>query len=375
MPDVKGMISEFVKISHAPRKQLDHYLEQGKKVVGCFPVYTPEELVHASGMIPMGMWGAQAEIKHAKRFLPAFACPIMQGNLELGLRGSYKGVSAAIIPTLCDTFRCISQDWRFGVQEIPMIPVTYPQNRVLDASVDFLISEYESVLSRLSIITGNLMTDDALDATIKLYNEHSRTMLEFSDVANDHLDVITPTVRHAVMKSAHFMEKGEHTKMVRELIDALKAEPVFAFKGKRVILSGISAEPDGLLKILEENNMAVVADDLAQETRLYRTLIPETGGTPIRRLAKQGNEREGCSLAHEDFKKHGKILADLAKKYKASGVIYCQMKFCDPEEYDYPICMKALNEIDVPIMLLEIDQQESSCEQARTRIQSFAEIM
>ena len=55
-----------------PRARMEHYLSQGKKVVGCFAVYTPEELVHASGMIPFGIWGAQTELKKAKGYLPAF---------------------------------------------------------------------------------------------------------------------------------------------------------------------------------------------------------------------------------------------------------------------------------------------------------------
>ena len=32
--------------------------------------------------------------------------------------------------------------------------------------------------------------------------------------ANDHLDVITPVARHAVFKSALFMEKGEHLSLI-----------------------------------------------------------------------------------------------------------------------------------------------------------------
>ena len=373
MADLKARLAELEQACANPRARLEHYLSQGKKVVGCFAVYTPEELVHASGMIPMGIWGAQTEVKLAKRFLPAFACPIMQSSLELGLRGSYEGLSAVIIPTLCDTFRCISQDWRFGVKNIPMIPVTYPQNRKIAAAEDFLISEFDTVLSRLSILTGNMMTDDTLENSIRVYNEHSQAMAEFCKAANDHLDVITPTVRHAVMKSAFFYEKSEHTAIVKEIVEGLNEMPKFQFKGKRVILSGITAEPTELLKILEENNIAVVGDDLAQETRQYRTLIPAKGGTPIRRLARQWMERKACCLAHEDFKQRGEMLVEMAKAEKATGVLYCLMKFCDPEEYDYPICRSTLQDAGIPTLLLEIDQQSTSCEQARTRVQSFAD--
>lgn len=375
MAELKTRIDELQRAAAHPEERLQYYLAQGKKVIGCFPVYVPEELVHASGMIPMGMWGGKTEWKLAKSFLPPFACPIMQSNMEFGLAGIYKGISAVIIPTLCDTFRCVSQDWRFGVKDIPMIPITYPQNRKNPASTEFLISEYETVLYRLSQITDMKMTDEALENSIKVYNAHNAVMRKFAKLANDHLDVITPVIRHAIFKSAFFYEKAEHTAIIEEINAALEALPVHNFTGKKIILTGIAAEPDGLLELFEKNGLAVVGDDLGQEMRQYRTDIPLKGGSPIRRLALQWNDRKGCSMIHEDFKIRGEMLVEMAKENGATGVIYCQMKFCDPEEYDYPICLRTLRAEGIPTLMLDIDQQDASIEQASTRVQTFAEMI
>ena len=46
------------KISASPKEQLNKYLEEGKKVIAVAPVYTPEEIIHAFGFVPMGVWGA-----------------------------------------------------------------------------------------------------------------------------------------------------------------------------------------------------------------------------------------------------------------------------------------------------------------------------
>lgn len=375
MADLQTRLAELASAVANPKSRLEYYLGQGKKVVGCFPAYTPEELVHASGMIPMGLWGAQTEWKEVKRYLPAFACPIMQSNLELGLRGAYKGLSAVIIPTLCDTFRCISQDWRFAVTDIPMVPVTQPQNNANDGSTDFLVAEYEAVLTKLSVLTGMKMTDAALEETIEIYNEHSRLMQEFTRVANDHLDIITPTIRHIIMKSAQFYEKAEHSAVMKDIIAGLNGLAKYEFTGKKVILSGITAEPTEILDILSEYKIAVVGDDLVQESHQYRVLIPDQGGSAIRRLALQWRSRKGCSLIHEDFKSRGEMLAELAKKNGATGAIYCQMKFCDPEEYDYPICARKLRAEGIQVLQLDIDQQKGSFEQVRTRIQTFSEML
>ena len=84
MADLHTNIECLKNACKNPRAQLDKYLAAGKKVIGCFEPYTPEELVHASGMIPMGLWGGHTELKLVKSYLPAFACPIMQANLEFG---------------------------------------------------------------------------------------------------------------------------------------------------------------------------------------------------------------------------------------------------------------------------------------------------
>ncbi len=119
-----------------------------------------------------------------------------------------------------------------------------------------------------------------MEEAIAVYNQHNATMREFDTAANDHLDVITPKVRHVVHKSAFFFEKGEHTALVQEIIAGLKELPAHHWTGNKIILAGILCEPEEVLDILEENQLAVVADDLAQESRQYRTDTPEKGAAP-----------------------------------------------------------------------------------------------
>lgn len=375
MADLHTNIESLKQACQNPRAQLDKYLAEGKKVIGCFEPYTPEELVHASGMIPLGLWGGQTDLKLVKSYLPPFACPIMQANLELGLNGTYKGLSGVIIPAICDTLRCMTQNWRFGVPDIPMIPIVYPQNRASTASTDYLISEYENILVMLATITGQMMTEKALFRTIEIYNEHNAVMRDFTTLAVKHLDIITPAVRHAIMKSALFFEKSEHTAIVKEINESLKALPDYNFVGRKVILTGITGEPDAFLEILTKNKLAVVGDDLAQESRQFRTDIPINGGGGLKRLALQWKNRTCCSLIHELSKPRGSLLSELCQQTQADGVINCLMKFCDPEEYDQPWLEADLNKAGYPCLTVEIDPLNTSFEQLHTRIQTFAEML
>ena len=128
MRTAKEIINEFKAIADNPRKAMDDYKkETGKGAVGIMPVYCPEEIVHAAGYLPIGMWGAQKkQISKARTYLPPFACSIMQSVMELQLEGVYDDLEAVIFSVPCDTLKCMSQKWN---RPVPAIVFTHPQNR------------------------------------------------------------------------------------------------------------------------------------------------------------------------------------------------------------------------------------------------------
>ena len=176
-----------------------------------------------------------------------------------------------------DTLITLTQNWKSGVKDIPMIGFAFPQNRKIQAGKDYLVSEYTTVKTKLEEICGHEITDESIQASIAVYNEHRKAMNEFVKLVPDYLNTITPRVRNYVLKSAHFMKVEEHTALVKELVAGLKAMPKEDFKGKKIITSGIVLDDKGLLEVFEANNMAIVADNVAQETRQFRTLVPEGG--------------------------------------------------------------------------------------------------
>lgn len=370
---IDNLLDSFGYIASNPGKMLKKYLGEGKKVIGCFPVYVPEEIVYAGGAVPMGLWGGQITPTIAGKYNPIFTCSIMRSCLEYGMTGIYDGLSAVVIPMLCDTLKGTSAAWSAGVKDIPMISFIHPQNRQDEEALPFLASEYRSLSSDLASKTGCVVTEAAIGDAINIYNEHSKAMMHFCKVANDHLDVITPVIRHEIMKSATFIDKSEHTRMVTNLIELLEERPKYQWKGKKVILTGITAEPDELLEIFADNGIAVIGDDLAQESRQYRTYIPD-GRDPYERLAKQWLDRKACSTIHEKRSSRAQLILDMAEAEHADGVAVCLMRFCDVEEYEYPFISQMAEDAGLMSLLLEIDQSTQNNEQSRTKIQSFAEM-
>lgn len=375
MENINKILTNMQRVVSNPAQVLKDYKASGKKVIGCFPVYCPEEIVHAAGMMPIGMWGGQTQITQALTVVPPFCCSIMQSNIEFGLKGVYKGIDAIIMSSPCDTLKSIPQDWKYVVPDIKVIQIVYPQNRKLEAGVVYLKSEFQRVVDALEEIGGQPITEEALAKSIDVYNENRQALRDFCEVARQYPVTISPKVRHLVIKSGYFMERGQHTALVKELIAELKKMPQEEWNGKKVILTGITAEPDALLDLFTENNMVVVGDDLAHESRQFRTDIPGGDEEALMRLARQWSLIEGCSLAYDQEKKRADMLVDMAKETGADGVVFCMMKFCDPEEFDYPILVKELEKNKIPSLHLEIDQQVQSLERERTRIQSFAETL
>ena len=375
MRTAKEIINEFKAIADNPRKAMDDYKkETGKGAVGIMPVYCPEEIVHAAGYLPIGMWGAQKkQISKARTYLPPFACSIMQSVMELQLEGVYDDLEAVIFSVPCDTLKCMSQKWN---RPVPAIVFTHPQNRKIakDAANVFAREEFNIVKEKLEDILDVHISNKAIKNSIAVYNENRAACREFSDVAAEYAAVVTPSDRHAVIKARWLMEKSRHTALVKELIAALKAEPAPEFKGKKIIVTGIQVEPYDVLDIFQENGFAIVADDLAQETRNFRQDVPDDDDA-LMALARAWNEFDGCSLATDANKPKGQMIIDAVKKYGADAVVVCMMKFCDPEEFDYPILLQEFEAAGVKNLYIEVDQESTAFEQVKTRIQTFAEIL
>ena len=221
---IELMMKEFQEVAYNPGKQLASFKAQGKKVIGVLPYYAPEELVYAAGMVPMGMWGSNKKtISRAKEYCATFYCTIAQLALEMLLDGTMDQLDGLITPTICDTLRPMSQNFRVSIGEkIPTIFLAHPQNRFAPWGLQFCIDQYTNVRKMLDKISGHEMTDEDIRNAIKVYNASRAARREFVKLASEHCDVVTPTLRSAVLKASYFMLKDEYTAKLVALNEELK---------------------------------------------------------------------------------------------------------------------------------------------------------
>ena len=376
---IETIVKEFQDIAASPAGQLSKYKAEGKKVIGVLPYYAPEELVYAAGMVPMGIWGSNTKtISRAKEYCATFYCTIAQLALEMLLDGTMDGLDGLITPTICDTLRPMSQNFRVAIGEkIPCIFLAHPQNRFADWGVKFCMDQYNDVKAGLEKIAGHEISNESILNAIKVYNKSRAARREFVKLANDHCDVITPTKRSAVLKAAFFMLKDAYTEKLEALNAELKALPECKWTGKKIVTSGIICDNPKLLQILDDNKIAIAADDVAQESRSFRTDAAETGD-PMMALAQQFADQDYEVLLYDELSsqnRRGEYVASLVKNSGAQGLVLFMHQFCDPEEMEYPYLKKALDSAGVPHIKLGVDQQMRDFGQASTAIQAFADVL
>ena len=102
----------------------------GRKAIGHMPIYVPRELIHACGMLPVGVLGAgeRLEIIRGDAYFQSYICHIPRSIVELGLSGRLDFVDGFWFPSTCDVIRNLSGIWKLEFPEKYVRYVDVPQD-------------------------------------------------------------------------------------------------------------------------------------------------------------------------------------------------------------------------------------------------------
>ena len=376
---IELLLNDFKAVAEHPHRQADAYKAQGKKIIGVLPYYAPEELVYAAGMVPMGIWGSNNKnISRAKEYCATFYCTIAQLALEMLLDGTLDVLDGLITPTICDTLRPMSQNFRVAMEgKLPCIFLAHPQNRRPAFGLQFTVDQYMHVKSELEKISGEPISDEALRNAIKVYNKSRAARRKFSKLASEHCDVISAVSRSAVYRASWFMLKDEYTEKLEQLNAELEKLPAANWTGKKIVTSGIICDNPKLMQILDDNQIAIAADDVASESRPCLVDAAETGD-PMMALAQQFADQDYDVLLYDEHSSENRradFIVKMVKESGAQGLVLFMQQFCDPEEMEYPYLKKALNAAGIPHIKLGVDQQMRDFGQASTALEGFADVL
>ncbi|EFK39517.1 2-hydroxyacyl-CoA dehydratase subunit D [Peptoniphilus lacrimalis] len=377
MAEIKELLEKLKHIADNPREQLDNYIAQGKKAVGVWPYYAPEEIIYAGGLVPMGVWGGIGPIDKAKEYFPTFYYSLALRCLEMGLDGTLDGLSACMLTTLDDTLRPLSQNYKVSVgRKIPMVFLNHAQHRKEEFGKIYNAKLFESARKRLEEICDVKITDENLKKAFEVYNENRRLKREFIKLVGSHSQTVKASDRCYVLKAAYFMLKDEYNTLLKELNEKLKALPEEENLGPRVVTSGIICDNQGLLEVLDDFNICVVADDVAHESRALKIDVDTSIEDPMYALADQFARMDEDPILYDpDIWKRPKYVVDLAIDNDADGCLLFMMNFNDTEEMEYPSLKQAFEKEAIPLIKMGYDQQMTDFGQVRTQLETFSEMV
>lgn len=348
------------------------------KVAGYFPVYTPIEIIHACGMLPVGLFGAgnTLEITNADARFGSFICSIAKSTLELGLRGYLKQFDAIFFQSICDTARNLAFLFKRNFESDLFVEyIHFPQNSASEASVDFLVHELERVIRDLETLVGKKMTVDDLNKSIRLFNQNRKWINELYSFRKRFPYKISAAEVATLLRAGNLMPPDEHSVLlIQALSDAQDRESHQRDK-IRVVLEGAFCEqpPVDLLRALDDAGCSVVEDDLVLGRRWFEHDVP-LNGDPVRALAESYIQRSRySSVRHDCNQNRSEALVQKVKQSQAGAVIFCIAKFCEPAFFDYVLYKDALEREGIPHLLIEFEEKMWTFERARTEVETFVE--
>jgi len=350
-----------------------------RKVVGCFPVYTPVELIHASGALPLGVIGGgnEIEIAHADSRFQSFVCSIVKSTLELGLTEKLKDVDAMLFQSICDPARNLASVFKRNFPKMTVEYLHLPQNMGSPRVEDYLVAEYRRVLGTLETLTGRKTSDQDLQRSISLYNRARALVRSFYEIRRKAPERLSAAESYVLVRAGTLLPVEEHIALLetaRLALDQRVAKPKDRI---RVVLECSFCEqpPLELIEGLEEAGCYLLDDDFLQGWRWFLGDLV-ANGDPLKGLARgylDGSVYSG--VKHDLREPKAKHLLDKVREMKANAVVILTAKFCEPALFDYALYRKALDEAGIPHLFLEFEEKMWVFDRIRGEVETFVESM
>jgi benzoyl-CoA reductase subunit C len=351
----------------------------GGLAIGYLPVYVPRELLHAQGVLPVGVMGAgdDLEIIRGDAFYQSYICHLPRSTIELGLNGALDCLDGMLFPATCDVIRNLSGMWKMQFPDKYAHYLDVPQDFDPEMGGVFYRHEMEEISASLTARGAKPLTPAALRHSIAVYNDN-RALVEGLYSLRQQEPWRVPTHElYLLLRAGTVLPVEEHTGMLRDYRAAVLKDPERrSMDQARVLLTGSFCEqpPLGLIKTLERAGCYIVDDDFVQIHRWIRGDVRADGDDPLQDLMlaylKQGIQ---SPIRYIDEQKKGQALVDRVGQSGAEGVIFCAPSFCDPALLDQPPLQKALTEAGVPFFSFKYAENTGQFQGIREQAGTFSD--
>jgi len=355
----------------------------GKKVVGAFCVFVPEELTLAAGAIQVGLCaGARAGAQQAETLLPRGACDLIKSfvGFKLARLCPYtESCDLVVGETTCDgkkkAYEAFGEHVNMHVMEVPQCKA--PCDRTL------FRSELVRYKDALEALTGNAITAGALAEATRLVNARRRALQRLAALRAADPAPISGRDALLVNQISFYDDPVRFTAKINELCDEIEArtaakEGVAPAGTPRLLLAGCPmAVPNWKLPYLIESSGAViVGEESCIGERNTRDLTDETPAgidAMLDALADRYMKIDcACFTPNTERLTH---IAAMAQTLRADGVIHYGLLFCQPYAHEALKVGKAMAAAGVPCLSVETDYGMEDAGQLKTRVEAFVETL
>ncbi|MFC2145226.1 2-hydroxyacyl-CoA dehydratase subunit D, partial [Actinomycetota bacterium] len=357
--------------------------------------YTPEEMIIASGFNPVRILGSK-KLNKSESYFPINFCPYLKSSWE-ALLDAKDTLSAVIFTNSCDGMRRLYDTAEHYLKDIPVYMLDVPRN-TNDRAKGFFASNIEGLKVFLESLSGSYIGTDKITEAVELMNRKRTLLSDFSRLFfNDHTDLtISDYYKIMELSTSSYINDfiSEFDKFLDSLSPEKNTEPGLSTKPAKtrsnnipeIMIIGNLITEDKLWDMLSSIDLRLVSDDLCISSRYYSKLIDikspdqsNSGTMPEEdRLLKAISERYLDKPHCMRVADMGAKIAEIENKVKeddVQGVIFISLKFCDTMLYSFPLIKKALGKLKIPVLYLEIEYNNFSAGQVKTRTQAFLEML
>jgi len=350
----------------------------GRKAIGYLPVYVPRELIHAAGMLPVGILGGgdQLEVIQGDAYYQSYICRIPRSTIELGLSGRLDCLDGMLFPSICDVIRNLSGMWQILFKDKYVRYFDVPQNYEDAIGGRFYVQELEVLREDLGRVAGREITDDMLNGSIAVYNDNRAAIRElYRYRAAKPWQAPTSEV-YLVLRAGMVLPPEEHTWLVRDYIAAADAALRPRRDNARVVINGTFCEqpPLALIKSIEMAGCYIVDDDFMLVHRWLLDDVP-ADGQPLEELSQAFLHRSATTAAKYDTRREekGQFLLQQVRNFGAEGVIFAAPSFCDPALLERPMLQDVLSRQKIPHTAFKYAENTGQMAPIREQAGTFAD--
>lgn len=349
----------------------------GGKAIGFMPTYIPRELLHAQGVLPVGVIGnGDIEVIRGDAYYQSYICHIPRSTIELGLNGSLDCLDGMVFPAICDVIRNLSGMWKMMFPGKLVHYLDVPQDFSQELGGVFYRHDLEALSAKLVEIGGKPLDAEALRASIRVYNENSRETRALYDLRRREPWRVRTAELYVVLRAGLILPVEEHTALLRRFRALVLADDArVPVDQARVLLTGSFCEqpPLGLIRTLERSGCYIVDDDFVQVARWFRGDVSEEGDPLAALVDAFLNDAPACPTRYIDEGEKGAELVERVRASGAEGVIFCAASFCDPALLDQPMDTAAVTRAGIPWTAFKYSEDTGQFQVIREQAGTFAD--